>query len=549
MVTKEKGDDMNIFDYLYEDFRFDKPIKTLTLFSGIGFQETGMDLAKIPYEMVGTSEIDKFAILSYAAIHTDYLKIRNDYDFPEKEEMVEYLQERNVGINLKTNSQTIKNSTNIETVKDFYLACVLNNNFGDISKLKGKDIKSEIDIMTYSFPCQDLSKAGKQQGMGKGSRSGLVYEVLRILQELKETNNLPKVLIMENVTDLVGAKFINEFNQIKLEIEGFGYTNHVENLNSKNYGIAQNRNRTFMVSILGDYNYEFPKQFNLTYRLKDYLENEVDEKYYLSGRALNGIKNTTFNSSTLAARTEKDGVIPTLCARDYKDPKLVVENTKSERIGGIFDKDGKRHQAGSIWDKEHLAPTLDTMQGGWRQPSIVVGSYNYGSSDKFMEGKSRLVKNPDVSNTIITSPNVGLAIENNRFFRQALETLDENEVEFGDSINAYNKSVDRSGQSPTITTRPEGFKTAILPVTNNLRIRKLTPTETGRLMGMNDEQINKQLEVVSNAQAYKQHGNGIVAQVIGLIIGMMVYEDENELREMVMKNSHTWLSKRSRKYD
>ena len=147
------------------------------------------------------------------------------------------------------------------------------------------------------------------------------------------------------------------------------------------------------------------------------------KKYYLSGRALNGIKNTTFNSSTLAARTEKDGVIPTLCARDYKDPKLVVENTKSERIGGIFDKDGKRHQAGSIWDKEHLAPTLDTMQGGWRQPSIVVGSYNYGSSDKFMEGKSRLVKNPDVSNTIITSPNVGLAIENNRFFRQALETL------------------------------------------------------------------------------------------------------------------------------
>ena len=161
------------------------------------------------------------------------------------------------------------------------MACVLNNNFGDISKLKGKDIKSEIDIMTYSFPCQDLSKGGQATGMGKGSRSGLVYEVLRILQELKETNNLPKVLIMENVTDLVGAKFINEFNQIKLEIEGFGYTNHVENLNSKNYGIAQNRNRTFMVSILGDYNYEFPKQFNLTYRLKDYLENEVDEKILL----------------------------------------------------------------------------------------------------------------------------------------------------------------------------------------------------------------------------------------------------------------------------
>lgn len=145
---------LDLFDILYPTFKFDKkrPIRVVTTFSGLGFQEMGMDLAEIPYEMVGTSEIDKFAILSYAAIHTDYLKLRDDYDFPNKEEMVAHLQKRNIGINLKTGKQTITHSTNIETVKDFYLATILNNNLGDISKVKGGDLAERIDLFTYSFP-------------------------------------------------------------------------------------------------------------------------------------------------------------------------------------------------------------------------------------------------------------------------------------------------------------------------------------------------------------------------------------------------------------
>ena len=143
---------IDLFDVLYDDFKFTQPLRTITLFSGIGFQEMGMDLAEIPYEMIGTSEIDKFAILSYAAIHTDCLKIRNVYNFPSKEIMLKHLQDRNIGINLKTHNQTITNSTNEETVKDYYLASVLNKNLGDISKVKCGDLAERIDLLTYSFP-------------------------------------------------------------------------------------------------------------------------------------------------------------------------------------------------------------------------------------------------------------------------------------------------------------------------------------------------------------------------------------------------------------
>lgn len=143
---------LDLFDILYEDFRFKEPIRTITSFSGIGFQEMGMDLAEIPHILLSTIEIDKYAMLSYAAVHTDYLELRDDYEFPDKETMVKHLQERNIGINIKTWKQTITMSTNDETVKDFYLAAILNNNMGDISKVKGGDLAERIDLFTYSFP-------------------------------------------------------------------------------------------------------------------------------------------------------------------------------------------------------------------------------------------------------------------------------------------------------------------------------------------------------------------------------------------------------------
>ena len=222
---------MNIFELLNDRyFLSDKP-KLFEAFSGIGCQLMAFKRLGVEVGSVGFSEIDKYAIQSYNAIHGD------------------------------------------------------TKNFGSICDIKGTDLP-QIDVFTWSFPCTDLSKAGKQKGL-TNTRSGLVYEVLRIMQECKVNANLPKVLIMENVVDLVQVKFIREFQEIQLELEELGYSNYTQTLNAKDYGVAQNRDRVFMVSILGDYYYEFPQPIKLEKEMKDYLETFVDKIYWVSKGLLN----------------------------------------------------------------------------------------------------------------------------------------------------------------------------------------------------------------------------------------------------------------------
>jgi DNA (cytosine-5)-methyltransferase 1 len=213
----------SIYDLLFERIKLYPPIKMFEAFSGIGTQAMALKKLNIPYEIIGYSEIDKYAIESYKAIHGNDIK-----------------------------------------------------NYGDITKMTSIP---QCDIFTWSFPCTDLSKAGRQKGMTKDTRSGLVYDVLRLVRDTKDK---PKVLIMENVVDLIQYHFSRQFREIQLELEGYGYKNYVETLNAKEYGVAQNRDRVFMVSILGDYSYSFPNKIKLEKSLKDYLQEEVDEKYFLN---------------------------------------------------------------------------------------------------------------------------------------------------------------------------------------------------------------------------------------------------------------------------
>lgn len=165
-----------------------------------------------------------------------------------------------------------------------------NRNLGSIVNIRGSDLEiSETDkyfyIMTYSFPCQDLSVAGKMAGMAKGggTRSGLLWEVERLLRELKGADSeLPQCLFMENVPQVCGEQNGSDFNKWTAFLQKLGYTNYLEILNAKDYGVAQNRERAFMFSFLGEVYYEFPKPARLEKRLKDYLEDKVDEKYYLN---------------------------------------------------------------------------------------------------------------------------------------------------------------------------------------------------------------------------------------------------------------------------
>jgi DNA (cytosine-5)-methyltransferase 1 len=223
---------LSIFDLTMEEFKITKPIRLIELFAGVGSQAMAMRDLGADFEHYRVVEFDKYAIKSYNAIHgTDFLTM-------------------------------------------------------DITQVKGSDL-GIVDtlnycyIMTYSFPCQDLSVAGLGKGMQKGSgtRSGLLWEVERLLNEVE---NLPQVLLMENVPQVHGTKNMADFQKWISFLESKGYSNYWQDLNAKNYGVAQNRNRCFMVSILGDYKYEFPKPIELTKRMKDYLEDEVDEKYYIN---------------------------------------------------------------------------------------------------------------------------------------------------------------------------------------------------------------------------------------------------------------------------
>lgn len=232
---KEFETQMSFFDGS-EEFKIDKPIRLIELFAGIGAQASALerlqDEGLCTFEHYRICEFDKYAVKSYNAIH----------------------------------------GTDFQT--------------SDITKLHGADLGIEdtdkyMYIMTYSFPCTDLSLAGKQEGMAKGSgtRSGLLWEVERLLNEVDE---LPQVLLMENVPQVI----CDDFFEWCRFLEGKGYKNYYKLMNAKDYGVPQNRNRCFMVSLLGDYLYTFPAPFPLEKRLKDVLEDKVDEKYYLKDKAL-----------------------------------------------------------------------------------------------------------------------------------------------------------------------------------------------------------------------------------------------------------------------
>lgn len=269
----------------------------LELFSGIGAQTQALEISKHTYSNIGTCEIDKDAMLSYAIMHSGltHEKIDN-YIFPSKTEMISYLTERNIGWNFKKNAPYNWNRLSESKVKEYYLACILSNNFGDISTI---NTFPYADLWTYSFPCQDISIAGKQQGILKNkTRSGLLYEVERILKNTKEK---PKYLLLENVKNLVGKKFKPQFLDWIDCLDQLGYNTYYKVLNGKDYGIPQNRERVFAISIRKDLNktYTFPQAIPLTKTVEDFLEDIVESKYYIKNKNVEKLLNQLLDSNQL----------------------------------------------------------------------------------------------------------------------------------------------------------------------------------------------------------------------------------------------------------
>lgn len=394
------------------EYTTENPLRLIELFAGIGSQTQALTNIGIAHRVVAISEIDKYAIQSYEAMHGKA------------------------------------------------------NNLGDIRKIEELP---DADLWTYSFPCQDISVAGKGAGIKEGTRSGLLFEVERLLRVASEKGTLPKYLLLENVKNLVSKKFKADFDKWLDFLAELGYTNYWKVLNAKDYGIPQNRERVFCVSIRGEHKpFVFPKPKELTIRLRDMIDETVDERFYLKESTIRSILRSTFNSRRDSIRPG-DGLANTLLARDWRGPQCVQVG---EVVGGKWD---KMHDISKrVYEPDGIAPTVHCQQGGNTELKIA---------EDFVLGglqKHQMPRTDGISPTLTEAMGKGggqtpIIIDTSepkeRFYKQAFETLKENECEVGDTIDAFNKKVNKSGVCPTLTTRPEGFKTAILPVVGAMRGR------------------------------------------------------------------------------
>ena len=386
-------------------------IKILELFGGIGACSKALERLNIEHEVVDYVEIDKYAVKSYNAIH--------------------------------------------------------NSNFEpqDITQWD-KDI--EVDLIMHGSPCQDFSLAGKQAGgdEGTGTRSSLMYETIRIVEKLK-----PKFVIWENVKNLLSVKHRHNFDAYLEIMENLGYENHYQVLNAKDYGIPQNRERVFTISILGEQDFIFPTKQELKLKLKDMLEGEVDERYYLSEDKINRISHWKAYQKPFEKVQGKNSIVPTLTARGA----------------------GEEH-SGMITYSDRLEETTNLQEECLHIKNATKKGY-------------KAAYNGD---------SVNLAYPDSETRRGRV----------GDQISQTLQCNDNMGVVESTTMKN-------ILCNELVKIRKLTPKECFRLMGFDDADFEKASQVNSNAQLYKQAGNSIVVQVLEAIFRELLGVDkcENESKE------------------
>ena len=293
ITMKDGGLQCSIFD-VENPLKIKKPLRLIELFAGIGAQAKALENLGVNFEHYRICEFDKYAVSSYNAVH---------------------------GTNFATS---------------------------DITKIHAADLGIvETDkyeyIMTYSFPCTDLSTAGKQKGMSRnsGTRSGLLWEVERLLKETKE---LPQILLMENVPGVLSEKNKKDFLEWCGFLESLGYTSKYAILNAKDFGVPQNRERCFMLSCLGeDYYYDFPHKQPLVVRLKDVLETSVDEKYYLSEKNINCILKWKSHQNPFDSICGYNSISPTITTRVVDSASMILYSNKLSKRYIIKDKEELKH--------------------------------------------------------------------------------------------------------------------------------------------------------------------------------------------------------------
>ena len=513
-------------------------IKLLELFSGIQSQERALRQLNISYESVGVCDCDKDVLISSAAMRFNLEEEIENYNFPDAEVMIKELQDKNIGYDFDKQKHTITSRTPIVKLRQYYISDKLLKNLGDISKVNKLP---RANFVTYSSPCQSFSVAGKLAGAAKtctkcghkwdidfsnpdynykcpicgnvsleSTTSGLLQEVQRLLSIAYEENELPEYLLLENVKNLVGKKFIGQFEAWVKWLDSIGYNTYYQVLNGKHYGIPQNRERVFAISIRKDVDtkgFIFPETIPLTTRLKDMLEKDVDEKYYLPDDRLAKILNSSFMQEKI---------------RKY----VSTEEPEVKQIVNVMPGTNRPNpNQGRVYDKEGIAPTLTKMDGGNRQPMIIE------EEPFIVASRGRNVDNPSDRTAGIPTeqrlePNFSgctntlTSVQKDNYVAEPIvceERKDEGIRLFKDNCVGTLRTIDACGDKRVIeleVTEPPKIK---------WRIRKLTPKECIRLMNFTDKDYEAMAQYVSNSAVYKQSGNSIiVACLIALMSSLFI---------------------------
>lgn len=479
-------------------------MRVLELFAGYGSQALALENLGIEFTS-DISEIDKYAIQAYNQLHGD------------------------------------------------------THNWGDITKIDETKLPY-YDLITYSSPCQDFSTAGLGKGgdAGSGTRSSLLWECERIIRAVK-----PKYLLMENVKNLVGEKHKHNFIRWLRVLEMMGYQNFWKVLNAKDYGVPQNRERVFVVSILGCGQYLFPNPKKLEKRLKDVLETKVDEKYYLSqdkvDKLLINMDKEISNTIRCGGGGSLDGkhiwdIVA--CASHGRNP----ENPSDRTAGAPTEQRLEINQTG-------CSNTITTVEKDnyLLEPLHIKEATQKGFADAY-EGDSVSLDQPNsktrrgrvgkqMSNTLTTSCNIGVVQVGNIVETDSFGGNPERGRVYDDKgISPCLSTMQGGGLEPKILQKGignnpnkfefNGFHNVspalmasdsknIKCYSDGYRIRKLTPRECWRLMGVKDEQFDK-LHDLSNTQLYKLAGNSIVVDVLMEIFKNLLLSDDGTKGQLTL---------------
>jgi DNA (cytosine-5)-methyltransferase 1 len=440
-------------------------LRVFEAFKGYGSQSIALDNIGVNHEVVATSEIDSDAIIAYGAI-------RYDLDIPidkSDDEIKQWLMDRNIGYDFKKQKSSIPKMKK-DKLHKLYNAAIQSNELGDISLINPNDIPDH-DLLTYSFPCTDISICGKKEGLeeGSGTRSSLLHECKKVIKTKK-----PKYLMLENVKNLVG-EFKADFDGWVEWLDGQGYNTYWKVLDALDYGIPQHRERVFAISIKKDIDnqdFKFIEYTKVKLTLDDILLNNVGSEFDLSDYMLEQLSE---HIDKLSLDKEHKHIFdisqfrrenrirvyskyaPTLTARDWKEPRLVFQYC----LDDVLEPDAETPIVHNIYGGfneteprvfENYSPTIRTASGGGHIPSVYI--------------KEDFYKNRD-------------------------ERIYED-------------------YSPTIRASRTGLK-----VVNGRNTRKLTPLECFRFMGVRDEHYYKIANTgISNTQLYKLAGNSIVVNVL-----------------------------------